>query len=311
MKVLVTGGAGFLGRWLAKRLLDEGHKVIAFDNLSNGSRENISEFSGNDNFSFIEGDVLDVPKLASVFDGVGLCIHAAAQINVQESLDHPERAVQSNVIGTYNVLEECRKRNAKVVLIGTCMVYDLASGAAISEESPVKPLSPYAASKLGAEDLALSYYHGYKLPVVVTRPFNIYGPFQKSNMEGGVVNIFIKRNLDGQELNIFGDGTQTRDLLYVEDCADFIVKAAFSEKAVGQIINAGTGHDITINELALAIAGDESKIRHIEHHHPQAEIAKLLCDSTKAGQMLGWKAETSLEEGIRITTEWMKSNERR
>lgn len=309
MKVLITGGAGFLGRWLVKRYLDEGHQVVAFDDLSNGSEVNIQEFKQNDQFSFVKGNILDESTLASVFDGVELCIHAAAQINVQESLDNPKKSVDGNLLGTFLILEQCRKNNVKVVLIGTCMVYDLAGEKAISEGHPVKPASPYAATKLGAEELGLSYFYGYKLPVIILRPFNIYGPFQKSNMEGGVVNIFIKRQLDNQDLNIFGDGTQTRDLLYVEDCADFIYTASTDEKAVGEIINAGTGKDVTINQLAELIVKDKNRIKHVTHHHPQSEIQKLQCDSSKAKELLGWEAKTTLEQGIKKTTEWMREQQ--
>ena len=135
------------------------------------------------------------------------------------------------------------------------MVYDLADvNNAISEDSPLKPLSPYAASKLAAEELALSYYYGFNLPVIVLRPFNTYGPFQKTNMDGGVISIFVNQKINNQKLKIFGDGTQTRDLCYVEDCADFIVKAALLPEANGEIINAGSGRDISINDLALFIS---------------------------------------------------------
>ena len=187
------------------------------------------------------------------------------------------------------------------------MVYDTAQPGGISELSPVKPASPYAGSKLAAENLALSYYYGFGLPVVILRPFNTYGPFQKTNMEGGVVSIFIENKIQGRKLRIFGDGTQTRDLLYVEDCADFVVKAAFSDNAIGQVINAGAGRDISINDLALLIGKSRDKIEHVEHHHPQSEIQKLLCDNTKARKTLNWEPKTPLEEGISKTEEWIKT----
>lgn len=297
LSILVTGGAGFIGRWVVKKLL-ETQKVTAIDNLSNGSRSNIREFLENPDFTFIQDDILNHRAVERAFDGVNLCIHLAAQINVQESLDNPEKAFRNNVIGTYNLLEECRKNDAKLVLVGTCMVYDVASSVPISEEHPVKPASPYAGSKIAAEELAMSYHYGYSLPVVVLRPFNTYGPFQKSDMEGGVVSIFIQRFLEGKKLQVYGSGTQTRDLLYVEDCADFIVKASFSKKAEGEVINAGTGKDVSINELAKMICRSDEMIEHVSHHHPQAEIQRLVCDYSKAKKLLGWRPKTSLEEGI-------------
>ena len=271
--------------------------------------ENIKEFENNSNFKFIFGDIRNKNLLKEACKEVDICIHAAAAINVQESIENPQRYYDVNVNGTFNILEEARKRDVKVVLIGTCMVYDLTSSKAINEEHPLNPKSPYAGSKLAAENLALSYFHAYGLPVVITRPFNTYGPYQKSDMEGGVVSIFIERALEGEPLLIFGDGTQTRDLLYVEDCADFIVKASFNAKAVGEIINAGSGKDIEIKDLALLICTDSERIKYVEHHHPQSEIPKLLCDYTKAKKLLGWTPKTSLEEGIEKTKEWIRSAE--
>jgi nucleoside-diphosphate-sugar epimerase len=128
-------------------------------------------------------------------------------------------------------------------------------------------------------------------------------------MEGGVVSIFVRSLLEGEPLKIFGDGTQTRDLLFVEDCAEFIVKAAFTEKAVGEVINAGSGNDIEINDLAVLVCKDAERIRHVKHHHPQSEIPKLLCDYTKAKELLGWKPKTSLEEGIEKTKAWIRRAE--
>lgn len=308
MGVLVTGGAGFIGRWVVKELLSRGHEVLVLDNLSNGSLKNIEEFHKDANFAFVRGDIQDRKKLAAVFrKDVGPCIHLAAQINVQESIDHPERAFDNNLLGTYNVLEGCKRYDIKLILVGTCMVYDTAVSKPISENHPVKPASPYAASKLAAEELALSYHRAYGLPVVVTRPFNTYGPYQKRNLEGGVVSIFIKRALEGKPLLIFGNGRQTRDLLYVEDCANFIVRAAFNRKAVGEVINAGSGKDISIKDLALMICGDKRRIKHVPHPHPQSEIQKLVCDNSKAKKILNWSPKTPLREGIEKTMKWIKS----
>jgi len=307
MKIIVTGGAGFIGRWVVKKLLDERYRVCVLDDLSNGRIENIEEFKNNSEFEFVSGDIRDKEALKRAFNDVDICIHAAAAINVQESIENPQRYYDVNINGTFNILEEARKRDAKVVLIGTCMVYDLTTSKAISEEHPLNPKSPYAGSKLAAENLALSYFHAYSLPVVITRPFNTYGPYQKSNMEGGVVSIFIRALLEGKMLDVFSDGTQTRDLLYVEDCAEFIVKASFSDKAVGEIINAGYGKDIAIKNLALLICKDAERIKYVGHHHPQSEILKLLCDYTKAKKLIGWEPKISLEEGIKRTGEWIEN----
>jgi len=309
MNVLVTGGAGFIGRWTVKKLLEDEHKIWILDNMSNGSLDNINEFYNHEALmGFIEGDIKDKATLEELFENrFDICYHLAASINVQDSIDDPGITFENDVIGTFNILEQCRKHNTKLVYMSTCMVYDRADGGkGIDELHPVKPASPYAGSKIAGENLVLSYWYAYKLPVVVIRPFNTYGPFQKSSGEGGVIAIFIKESVAGGILSIYGDGNQTRDFLYVEDCADFITQAGYTDKADGQIINSGTGKDITINDLALLIVKDKSRIEHVAHIHPQSEIYKLLCDSGKALNLLSWRPKTTIEEGIVRTEKWIK-----
>jgi len=306
LKILVTGGAGFIGRWVVGTLLKK-FEVVVMDNFSNSTLRNVQEFLDSRRFKLIQGDILEEKRLEKSFENVGLCVHLAAKVNVQESLENPESFFQNNVVGTYNVLEACRRNDTRLIFCGTCLVYDLATSEPINEKHKVNPKSPYAGSKAAAEELAISYYHGYGLPLTIVRLFNTYGPYQKSDLEGGVVNIFIRRYLDGKDLLIFGDGKQTRDLLYVEDCADFFDCLIEKTKGEGETINAGTGKDIEINELASMICEDRSRIKHIPHHHPQSEISKLVCDNSKAREILNWRPKTSLEEGIKKTMLWMKS----
>ena len=304
MNVIVTGGAGFIGRWVVKRLLDGGHQVWVLDDLSNGSEENLLEFHSNSGLKAVTiGDIKDVATIDSVFQTkFDICYHLAASINVQDSIDDAWTTFANDTIGTFHVLEACKKQGTKLVFMSTCMVYDRAtSDAGISEVETTKPASPYAGAKIAAENMVLSYYFAYGLPTVVIRPFNTYGPFQKSSGEGGVVSIFIERKLDGLPLRIYGDGTQTRDLLYVEDCARFVVAAGYEDAVNGEIVNAGLGRDISVNDLALLIAGDASRIEHVPHIHPQSEIARLLCNSDKAHRLLGWTPEITLLEGISRT----------
>ncbi|MBQ4900008.1 GDP-mannose 4,6-dehydratase [Paenibacillus sp. Marseille-P2973] len=309
MNILLTGGAGFIGRWVAKRLLDEGYNLWVLDDLSNGREENLTEIINHPGFKqFIKGSILDESLLSSLFDAhrFEICYHLGASINVQDSIDEPRTTFNNDTIGTFYVLEQCRKYNTKVVFMSTCMVYDRCNDeTGIDENHPTKPASPYAGSKIGAENMVLSYYYAYGLPTVVIRPFNTYGPFQKTGGEGGVVAIFIKNELEGKTLNIYGEGTQTRDLLYVEDCARFVVSAGFDDRVNGEIVNAGLGRDISVNDLALLIAGDSSKILHVPHIHPQSEIQKLLCNYGKAKHLLGWEPQISLEEGIQRTRKWI------
>ncbi|MCK0472955.1 dTDP-glucose 4,6-dehydratase [Halalkalibacter sp. APA_J-10(15)] len=310
MNVLVTGGAGFIGRWVVKRLLDEGHQVTVLDDLSNGQERNIEEFRSHPCFvEFVKGDLKDETLLTKLFAGgeFELCYHLGASINVQDSIDDPRTTFNNDTVGTFYMMEQCRTYNVKVVFMSTCMVYDRClDEEGITEEHPTKPASPYAGAKIAAENMVLSYYYAYDLPVVVVRPFNTYGPYQKTGGEGGVIAIFIKKKLDGENVHIYGDGTQTRDLLYVEDCARFVVNAGFHDEVNGEIVNAGLGKDITINDLAYQIVGDKQRIKHVEHIHPQSEIQKLLCNYKKASSLMNWQPEISLEEGIKRTESWIK-----
>lgn len=308
MRALVTGGAGFIGSWVVERLLQEGHEVWILDNLSNGSEENTRPYIDHTGFKdFVIGDIKDKHVLEQLFENdFAICYHLAASINVQDSIDDPKTTFENDVIGTFNVLEQCRKHWVKMVFMSTCMVYDKATGSeGINEASPIKPASPYAGSKIAGENMVLSYFSAYGLPTTVIRPFNTYGPRQKATGEGGVISIFTSKALLGEPLFIYGSGEQTRDLLYVEDCARFVMAAGLSEAVDGQIINAGLGQDITVNELAYKVCDNLNQIRHIDHIHPQSEIPKLLCNSNKAKELLGWEPRVPLEEGLIKTKDWM------
>ena len=319
MRILVTGGAGFIGRWVVKRLLFSGHRVGVIDDLSSGKRENLAGIEVDSNFEGLtEAGVGDRAALSSLFGGPAppeLCLHLAGQVNVQVSLDDPGHDFATNVAGAHEILEQCRRRRVRLVLVSTCMVYAPAvEGKAIDETHPVEPRSPYAAAKLAAEELALGYYHAYGLPVTVLRPFNTYGPFQRADAEGGVVAIFTDRALRGLPLNVYGSGSQTRDLMYVGDCVEFICRAALAEGAVGQILNAGTGQDTAIIDLATKVregvaesGGRKVPVRHVPPLHPRSEIGRLVCDFGKARRLVGWRPVVGLDEGIRRTVAWTRS----
>lgn len=329
MNILVTGGAGFIGRWVVKKLLEDGHTTTALDNLSNGGLENINEFLNNNNFKFIKGDIQDEALLENIFEEkFDIIYHLAASINVQDSIDDPRTTFYNDTVGTFNILERAKVQMfgkygrmdgagwvldpledthpCKVIFMSTCMVYDKADENGIDELHPTKPISPYGGSKIAAENMVLSYYNAYKLPTVVIRPFNTYGPHQKTGGEGGVIAIFIKNAIEGRDINIYGAGEQTRDLLYVKDCARFVVMAGFLEKVNGEIVNAGTSRDITINELADIINKERVNINHVKHIHPQSEIMKLKCNYSKAKNIMAWEPEYSLEQGIEDTEKWIK-----
>jgi nucleoside-diphosphate-sugar epimerase len=306
MRVLVTGAAGFIGRWVVGELLAGGHEVLPIDNLVAGDVAALDEFAGRPGLRpFERGDVRDADACRRWLGSVDAVAHLAASISVQESIDDPATTFENDVVGTFNVLEAARAGGARVLFMSTCMVYDRADRDGIGEDHPTRPASPYAASKLAGEALTLSYHHAYGLPSTVVRPFNTYGPFQRSVGEGGVVAIFTRRSILGEELRIFGDGTQTRDLLYVEDCARFVVAALTSDRAVGRILNAGTGHDVSVNELAALVEPDADRIVHVPHIHPQSEIAVLRCDPRLAAELLGWQPSVPLSDGLARVRSWM------
>lgn len=305
-KILITGGAGFMGRWVAKNLIDKGHKVWIIDNLSNSSADNIKELCHGLS-CFIKGDIRDKVLLSDIFKyKFDICIHLAAAINVQESIDNPEKCFENNIVGTFNILEECKKNNSKIIFISSALIYQTAkNNQAIAEDHPLNPSCPYTATKIAGEELVLSYYKSYNLPVVILRPFSIYGPWQRSDSEGGVTSIFMDRNIQNKPLEIFGNGEQSRDFFYVEDCAEFIAQASFNKNAVGQIINAGSGKELKIIELAKMISAGKLEIKFIDHHHQHAEIMSMRADSNEAFKILGWKTKTDIKTGLDNLREWL------
>lgn len=336
MRALVTGGAGFIGRWVTARLLADGHQVRVVDDFSNGRPENLRDLEGHQGFlGATRGDIKSASVVNQLFsERWDVVFHLAASIHVQKSIDDPEPTFRNDAEGTFRILEGARRqyfeanglsiedkkfdfdrdvprltrRAPRVVCMSTCMVYDLAGSDPITESHGYRPASPYAASKIASDMLALSYFHAYRMPVTVVRPFNTYGPFQKSNSEGGVVSIFLKRDLAGEPLIVKGSGLQTRDLLYVEDCAEFVVTAASVEAVEGEIVNAGTGHDVPITDLAKMCCSAQNRVEHVPHDHPQAEIMRLCADATKANRLLGWKPRTTLAQGLQKTRDWLAQN---
>lgn len=312
MKALVTGGAGFIGRAVVGWCLNKGWKVRVLDDLSNGRQQNLMEYEANPGYMGLQtGDIRKAEDDLRAVEGVDVVYHLAAKINVHDSLTDPRSTWQSDADGTFELLEAARSQGVKrFVFVSTCMVYDIAGATTvISEEHPVIPKSPYAATKLAGEFLTLSYGHGYGMAVSVVRPFNTYGPYQKTSGEGGVIATFIRNQLNKKPLTIYGSGEQTRDFLYVDDCARLIGLAGITEAAVGRVINGGTGKDITVNKLAEAVAAREVEIKHVTHIHPQSEIWKLCGSNMLAQKLLGWSPEVDLEEGLKRTRTWIEKEQ--
>ncbi len=308
MRVVVTGGAGFIGRWVTALLLAEGHEVMVLDNFSTGSPHNLQGLVNRPALAVVEGDVADPDDLGRAFATLpDVCIHLAARINVHESLQNPLCHLRENEEATVQLLERCRRARSRFVLVSSCMVYAPAPpGRALRETDATAPASPYAASKLNSEHWTLAYARAYGLDTCVLRPFNTYGPYQRADQEGGVVSVFLRALLSGESLRLFGDGTQTRDLLYVEDCARFIVRAALEPRATGMILHAGSGREVAIRDLARQIAGQDGLVTHVPHPHPHSEIQRLVADNSLARSLLGWSPRWDLRSGLQATLEFLR-----
>ncbi|MCC5997512.1 MAG: SDR family NAD(P)-dependent oxidoreductase [Thermofilum sp.] len=294
--ILVTGGAGFIGSHLVKELVKSGYSVRVLDNLSNGSLENIRDVLGS--IEFIKGDIRDKNVVEDALKGVDAVVHLAALIDVAESVEKPELYLDVNVNGTFNVARASRKVSA-FIFASTCAVYGEPVKIPIGEDHPLRPKSPYAATKIAGEAFVQAYGNLYGYRPVILRLFNVYGPRQ-SKAYAGVITEFVKRATSGEPPIIFGDGEQTRDFVHVKDVAKAIIKALDSDNASG-IYNVGSGVAVTINDLAhliLKLAGKEN-VEPIHGPPRPGDIKHSQANINRAKKELGYNPSVSLEKGIR------------
>jgi UDP-glucose 4-epimerase len=293
MRVVVTGGAGFIGSHLVDALLARGDAVHVIDDLSAGKREQVPEEAG-----FSQLDIRD--SLEPVFNDVKpeLCFHLAAQIDVRVATADPQLDARINVLGTINVLEAARRHGAEVVFSSTGgAIYGECDGPA-AESAQLNPISPYGVSKLAGEEYLSAYARLYGASHVSLRYANVYGPRQDAHGEAGVVSIFFGAFTEGDTPVIFGDGAQTRDFVYVGD----VVNATLAAQGKTGVYNVGTGVETTINELFAAcvrVAGSEVEAER-KPERP-GEIQRSVVDPSLAAQELGWRPETSLVDGLAET----------
>jgi NAD dependent epimerase/dehydratase len=237
--------------------------------------------------------------------------HLAALIGIPYSYDAPESYVQTNIVGTQNVLDACRFADVeRMVHTSTSETYGSARYVPIDEAHPLQPQSPYSASKIGADMMALSHFHAFELPVAVVRPFNTYGPRQSTR---AVIPTILAQIYSGADKIHLGSTTPTRDFNYVEDTAAGFVAVAACDRALGGVVNIGSGREISIGDLVhllVEITGrDVEVVTDTERVRPGgSEVERLLCDNTRAREWAGWKPEHSLEEGLRKTAEWVEQN---
>jgi len=309
-KILVTGATGFIGSHLTEYLVEKGYGVIAFDRYNSNNDWGWLEHSKYKNdFQVILGDVRDYDSISKAMVGCDAVFHLAALIGIPYSYVSPLAYIRTNVEGTYNVLESSKNLNLEQVLItSTSETYGTAQYVPIDEKHPLVGQSPYSASKIAADQLAISYYKSFELPVKIVRPFNTYGPRQSAR---AIIPTIISQLLNGKTEIELGSLSPTRDLTFVLDtCAGFeeIYK---SDSLFGEVTNIGMKAEISIGELVKLIANKmnvELSIKSInERIRPEnSEVERLFCDNTKLSKHTQWKPNYSLEQGIGKVIKWMK-----
>jgi UDP-glucose 4-epimerase len=303
VRAIVTGGAGFIGSHLVDALVARGDEVTVVDNLSSGRRERV-----NDGARLVEADVRDEPAVDEAFEAARpeVCFHLAAQADVRVSVERPGFDAEVNVVGTIRVLEAARRRDAQVVLASTGgAVYGECAGPA-REGAPRLPLAPYGAAKLAAEEYLAAYNRLYGSGHVALRYANVYGPRQDPHGEAGVVAIFLGRLARGEELRVFGDGSQTRDYVYVED----VVAATLAAQGRAGAFNVGTGIETSVVKLADAcgrVTGIEPEVTFEDAR--AGELQRSVLDPALAERELGFRARTSLEDGLAATWRFVRKAE--
>ncbi|PKM82437.1 MAG: UDP-glucose 4-epimerase [Firmicutes bacterium HGW-Firmicutes-14] len=303
MKVLVTGGAGFIGSHTVDRLAARGAEVVVADDLSTGKKENINPAA-----KFVKVDI-STEMLEEVFadQQPQFVIHLAAQVSVPRSVINPVRDCTTNILGTVNLLENCRRYGVrKVVYASSAAVYGNPAGTTLSEEDSTAPLSFYGVSKFTPEHYLRVFNNLYGLNYTILRYANVYGPRQDASGEGGVVSIFASRALTGQSPVIFGDGEQTRDFVYVEDVAEANISALSGGDRM--VMNIGTGDRLSVNRLWSLMSGitGADDLKPVYSDPREGDIMHSCMDVRKAVSALGWKPVFPVREGLVRTLDYYR-----
>jgi UDP-glucose 4-epimerase len=300
-RALVTGGAGFIGSALVRLLAERGYAVRVFDNLSTGSRTNLEDTDAE----LVEGDVRDVEALQGAAAGSEIVFHLAAGTGVVPSIEDPFADFDLNARGTLSALWAARKVGAGRLVFSSSNAPLGAGAYPASEEKPTAPLSPYGASKAAGEAYCSAFHSAYGLEAVAVRFSNAYGP--RSAHKSNVIPLFIRRLLAGDELTVYGDGTQTRDFVYVTDLADGLLRAAETAGIGGEVFQLASGVETSVNDLVdrlTELAGREPEVR---REPPRAgEILRNYSLVDKARGRLGYRPRVRLEDGLRDTYQWFE-----
>ncbi len=306
MRILVTGGAGFIGSHMVDRLMSEGHEVVVYDNLSSGKREFVEHHMGKENFRFVHADLLDFETLNREMKGVDLVYHVAANPDVRLGAKDTKVHMEQNVLATYNVLEAMRLNDVRdIVFTSTSTVYGEAKKIPTPEDyGPLVPISLYGASKLAAEAFIMAYVHNFGMKAVIYRFANIVGP---RSTHGVIYDFIMKLKKNPKELEILGDGTQTKSYLYVEDCVDAIIFGYENRREDVEIFNIGSEDWINVRKIADIVV-EEMRLKNVVYRFTggkrgwKGDVPKMLLSIEKI-KSYGWKPKRNSEESVRLTAQ--------
>jgi nucleoside-diphosphate-sugar epimerase len=311
--ILITGGAGFIGSHLTDKLIEEGCQVNVIDNLSSGLLNNIRHHMGKSQFHFVRADILDFKTVSHLMKNVDAVFHEAALVSVNKSSQDPTLANDVNVVGTINLLKAALDAGVKrFIYASSAAIYGETQGSKITEDTIPKPMSAYGASKLAAENYAYAFFKTQGLETVSLRYFNIYGPrqrFDSENTYGGVISTFTNRLIHNKPPVIHGDGSQTRDFVYIDDVVEANMLALQSKNSPGEAFNIGTGESISVNKLANLLK-KITKHETLQNAHapaPPESILHSCANITKARSLLGYQPKTNIEDGLTKLTNWAKT----
>jgi len=310
-KVLVTGGAGFIGSHIVDSLLAKDFEVTVLDNLSSGKMKNIEQHLNKENLHFIKGDIRDDDAVKQAVKDIDAVFHEAALVSVTRSVENPFPTNEVNVTGTLNLLKASLEVSVKrFIYASSASVYGETETLPKKETLPTRPISPYATSKLAAENYCKAFHKVYGLETVSLRYFNVYGPRQTHGPYSGVITIFTNRLLNDEPPIIYGDGTQTRDFTDVQDAVQASMLSLKCKNAVGEEFNVATGKQTTINQLAqtlLRLTGKTSL--QPKHTDPrEGDIKHSYADISKARRVLGYEPKITLKDGLNTLVEWYKKS---
>ncbi len=310
-KVLVTGGEGFIGSTLVERLVREGADVRALVHYNPFGRAGWLDPETHREVEVLPGDVRDAERVFDAVAGCDVVFHLAALIGIPYSYVAPESYIQVNVTGTHHVARACLRAGvARMVHTSTSEAYGTARQVPITEDHPLQPQSPYSASKIGGDMMALSFFHAFELPVAVVRPFNTYGPRQSTRAV--IPTILAQLHAGATEISL-GSTSPTRDFNYVDDTVSGFLAVAGCDRALGEAVNIGSGREISIGDLVaklISITGSEATVvtDPARLRPAGSEVERLLCDNRRAREWTGWVPEITLEEGLARTSEWVRQH---